>query len=217
MKITVSQLRRLIKEEVSKKMNEAAGDVPTLAQVLQDAGLPAERGFGPFMQVPVTDLSAHMGMLSMKRDRGGKFVDMSDEVEDAIWTALDTIHQTSKAKAKKKSALLDVSGPAVEMMGPGGDSFTLGEDFGGTAESAAAHMNAAAEWCYGLPRGTRIRTSAASGISFTAVTGSEEDEAYDEYNITFSTSPLKMSHQFRGAAGFFNANSKAERIVVEID
>ena len=195
MKLKVSQLRRIIKEEVSKLV-----ETKTVGDVVTSAGLNPHK-FRDVMNEPVGRLSfsSYMGKIDsdMTLDSGKKVKLSADEYKafsSALWSS------DSDASGV---AGLDVSGPEVEMVS-GRSSFMI--ELGDDPKEAVSLFKKAAAWCSKV-KGP-IDYSAANSIEI----GTEEDGV----TIDFVTDPKTMAASFKAAADFISANA-SERLTVDID
>ncbi len=198
MKLTVMQLRRIIKEELSKSIK-----ANTVGDALARAGINAT----------TSNLKKYLNV----------------DLEETFWTAYENKYQfathdypedpyisvskeeiaalnaaVGKAPSLETDALLDVSGPNVEMVS-GRSSFMIA--LGDNPKEAVKLFNKAATWCARV-KGP-IDYTAANSIEIVT----EED---DGVTIEFVPNPQKMAASFKAAADFLMAKP-GEVIHIDID
>jgi hypothetical protein len=132
-------------------------------------------------------------------DPGMDYIDVSKEEIAALRAAL----RGSSRATDEADAMLDVSGPEVEMMS-GRSSFVI--ELGDSSKEAVRLFKRAAAWCAKV-KGP-IDYSAANSIEI----GTEEDGV----TVDFVPNPKQMAASFNAAADFIAQNSK-KLIHVDID
>lgn len=197
MKLTITQLKRIIKEELSKSVK-----ANTVGDALTRAGFNATTSnLKKYLNVQLDNT------FWSSYNNEYKFATHDDPSMDYISISKEEIAALKAAHGGSPlvtDALLDVSGPNVEMVS-GRSSFMIA--LGDNPKEAVRLFNKAATWC----------TKVKGPIDYTAANSIEivtEEEA--GVTIEFVPNPQKMAASFKAAADFLMANS-GEVIHIDID
>jgi len=215
MKLSVSQLRRIIKEEVQnvtrrKRLYEVTIGDAVAAAGLNPAKFQAVMDGDPYDFEWNDDGLVVAGSVKLNQDDGYKFV---DAVRDVVGSSYAASQRAKAGPAAASRAGAPEGGlnanSSLSISTRDGDIFELSppEDF----DAAVAHFRKAATWC--RRKKGKLDFDSGADISFTS-----EDEDVDDFEtISLSTNPKQAADQLDSAADWLENVPYTAYVVCDID
>lgn len=204
MKLTVKQLRQIIKEEVSKAMGKS-----TFADVVAAAGVDFNDDYvlkSPIDKVEVQPLRSGEYMVTSHVKSHPYYIRVSAADGKLLASALAQLNpgglSMGSSSPESDSGDMDVSGPNVTI-DAGDDSYDL--DWPSDVEGFKTALQGVIQWLSSLPPTTTLDFNAANGMDLVAEDASGDE--VDDISIKWSRKAGPMSKKFSKVLAFVSKNA----------